>query len=125
MAMERRDFPRIESEASSEIVASDGSLYPTLALDISLTGLQLLCDRPTAERVAPKLLGTSPADKTEIVVRIRVYLKDRTKLRVQTRCRIMSVRSIGDDEFRIGLKYLDFHNDGYSHIERYVDEWLT
>ena len=120
---DRRDFPRIETEHSVEVVDSDGGVFPTLALDLSLTGMQLLCDSPTLERLLPG--GKLPeGEPPEIDVRLRLKLLDGTRSKIRANCQIMSVREIQDDEYRIGLKFSNFFGDSYHALEAYIDESL-
>jgi len=119
IAMERRNFPRLASDASVEIVAAGGHTYPAILADISLSGAQLLCDRPTAERVAPAGPGEI------ITIRMRLLRPDRSKLRIQAGCVIMAMREAGDDEIRLGVHYQTFDADSYAHLETFIDDWLT
>lgn len=123
MKDDRRDFPRIDTEHAAEVVDTDGSVFPVLALDLSLTGMQLLCDTPTVERLLP---GGQPQEDTqpEIDVRLRLHLRDGTKNKIRVHCRIMSVREVQHDEYRIGLKFNEFAGDSYLALEAYFDESL-
>lgn len=117
---DKRDYPRIQSEASVDLVTSDKSSYPALILDVSLAGAQLLCDRPTVEQA----INTQP--NQEITIRMRLKLRDRSTVRTQIKCRVMSVREVDTDEFRVGLKYSDFHDEkSYHALEAYVDDWSS
>lgn len=126
MSEDRRQFPRVAAEASLQLVLADGARVPALALDLSLTGVQVLCDRPTALRIWDKGDATrlTPADDVRSEVRMRLRCPDGRHLRVQAEVRVMSVREAGDDEYRVGLKYLEFHADHYDSLERFVDEWM-
>lgn len=125
MSQERRDFPRIETEHSVELVDEDGGVFPTLALDLSLTGMQLLCDQPTAERIAPGgTIDGSDGEPREFDVRLRVWLRDRSRQRLRIRCRLMAVREVQTDEYRIGMKFVGFEGNSYQMLEAYVDESL-
>lgn len=123
-ASDRRDFPRIETEHSVELVDAGGAVFPTLALDLSLTGMQLLCDEPTAERIAPG--GETRIDGTprELDVRLRIRLREAGGQRLKIGCQVMSVREVQPDEFRIGLKFVRFDGDSYHTLEAYIDETL-
>lgn len=117
--MERRNFPRLESDTSVELVAADGNTYPAILADISLSGAQLLCDQPTAERVAPGGPGEV------ITIRMRLLRPDRSKLRMQAQCEIVAVRAAEGDEVRLGVRYQDFDADSYVHLETFIDDWLA
>lgn len=123
-ASDRRDFPRIETEHSVELVEADGAIFPTLALDLSLTGMQLLCDGPTAERIAPGGETTVDGNPREFDVRLRIRLREGGGQRLKIGCQVMSVREVQDDEFRIGMKFTRFDGDSYHALEAYIDETL-
>lgn len=125
MSQERRDFPRIETEHSVELVDEDGSAFPTLALDLSLAGMQMLCDQPTAERIAPGgNIDACEGKSREFDVRLRIWLRDQSRHRLRIRCRLMTLREIQTDEYRIGMKFIGFEGDSYQILEAYVDESL-
>ncbi|HEX6927844.1 MAG TPA: PilZ domain-containing protein [Gammaproteobacteria bacterium] len=125
MSQDRRDFPRIETEHSVELVDADGGVFPTLALDLSLTGMQLLCDQPTAERIAPGGMTTgADGAPREFDVRVRIGLRDAGRQRLKIRCQLMSIREVQQDEIRIGVKFTRFEGDSYHLLEACIDESL-
>ena len=125
MSDDRRDFPRIETEHSVEIIDPDGASFPTLALDLSLTGMQLLCDQPTAARIAPAgNLREADGSPRELDVRLRVKLREGERERLKIRCQLMSLREVQQDEIRIGVKFIHFEGNSYHVLEAYIDESL-
>lgn len=120
---DRRDFPRIETEHSVEVVDADGGVFPALALDLSLTGMQLLCDEPTAKRLLPQG-SPDPQNPQKIDVRIRLKLRDGTRAKIRAEADMMSLRSNGEDDQRIGLRFRNFFGDSYHALESYIDESL-
>ena len=125
MSQERRDFPRIEEELSAELLDADDGVFPALILDISLTGAQLLCDKPTATHFAP---DGSPEETTgtprEVGVRLRVPLGDGGRAKIRAFGQLMAVREVGEDEYRFGIKFNRFEGDSYTALEAYIDETL-
>lgn len=125
MQAEKRNYPRVESDASVDIVTADGATYPAVVLDVSLTGAQLLCDRPTAEIIAPALHETGPQHQLTVTLRMRLKLRDRSTVRLQVLSDLVSVREMADDEYRLGLRYRNFRDrQSYQALESYVDDWL-
>ncbi|HEX5339826.1 MAG TPA: PilZ domain-containing protein [Gammaproteobacteria bacterium] len=124
MVEEKRAFDRIQTEHSIKIVATDGSTFPAIASNISLTGMLILCDEPTLTRITPHGAGTT-ADQ-DIRLRVRVNLPDvpdsRSKLGLFGR--IVSVRTGGADEYRIGVQFTDFEPGSYNALELYIDSHL-
>ena len=119
---ERRSYPRFSVEHSVELVDAAGGVFPTLTLDISLTGVQLLCDGPTAKRISPG--GEIPPGRP-IKVQVRMRLQDKRSaepIRVQVDCNVISLRQVEEDEYRVGLKFIDFHGRSYDQLETYIDQ---
>lgn len=124
MSEEKRAFDRIETEHSIRILGEDGSSFPAIAANISLTGLQILCDRPTLERITPHGVETKAIH--DVHVRVRVTLPDMpdNQAKLGVFARVMNVRASGQDEFRIGVQFTDFEPGSYNTLEHYIDAHL-
>jgi hypothetical protein len=124
MSEEKRTFDRIETEHSIRILCEDGNSFPGIAANISLTGLQILCDRPTMERISPHGLETKAVH--EVPIRVRVSLPDmpENQSKLGLFGQVMSVRAGGDDEFRVGVRFTDFEPGSYNALEHYLDTHL-
>ncbi|HET7922200.1 MAG TPA: PilZ domain-containing protein [Gammaproteobacteria bacterium] len=125
MVEEKRAFDRIQTEHSIKIVAADGSTFPAIASNISLTGMLILCDEPTLNRITPHGAATTTAQ--DVHVRVRMVLPDvpdsRSKLGLFGR--IISVRTGGNtDEYRIGIQFTDYEAGSYNALELYIDSRL-
>jgi hypothetical protein len=124
MSDEKRTFDRIETEHSIRILCEDGSSFPGIAANISLTGLQIVCDKPTLDRITPHGLETKASH--ELAIRVKVNLPDMPEnaSRLGLFGQIMSVRQGGDDEYRIGVRFTDFEPGSYNALEHYLDSHL-
>ncbi len=124
MSEEKRTFDRIETEHSIRIICEDGNSFPGIAANISLTGLQILCDRPTMERISSHGLETK-ADH-QVPIRVRVSLPDmpENQSKLGLFGQVMSVRAGGQDEFRVGVRFTDFEPGSYNALEHYLDSHL-
>lgn len=124
MSEEKRAFDRIETEHSIRIIGADGSSFPAIASNISLTGLQILCDRPTMERISPH--GPETRASHEVQIRVRVTLPDmpENQNKLGLFGRVVAVRPGGQDEFRIGVQFTDFEPGSYNALEHYLDMHL-
>ena len=124
MSEEKRTFDRIETEHSIRILCEDGNSFPGIAANISLTGLQILCDRPTMERISPHGLETK--GDHQVPIRVRVSLPDmpENQSKLGLFGQVMSVREGGQDEFRIGVRFTDFEPGSYNALEHYLDSHL-
>jgi hypothetical protein len=124
MAEEKRAFDRIETEHSIKIVAPDGSTFPAIASNISLTGMLILCDEPTLTRITPH--GAATTAENDVHVRVRVVLPDvpDSRSRLGLFGKIVSVRPGRPDEYRIGVQFTDFEPGSYNALELYIDSHL-
>jgi hypothetical protein len=124
MSEEKRTFDRIETEHSIRILCEDGNSFPGIAANISLTGLQILCDKPTMERISPHGLETKASH--EVPIRVRVSLPDmpENQSKLGLFGQVMSVRAGEQDEFRIGVRFTDFEPGSYNALEHYLDTHL-
>jgi PilZ domain len=124
MSEEKRTFDRIETEHSIRIIGDDGSTFPAIAANISLTGLQILCDKPTMARITPHGLQTNASLNVQIRVRVILPGMPESKGKLGLFGRVVSVRESGQDEFRIGVQFTDFEPGSYNALEHYLDTHL-
>lgn len=124
MTEEKRAFDRIEIDYSIRIIGEDGSSAPAIATNISMTGLQILCDTPTMQRIAPHGVETQPDH--EVMVHVRVLLPDKPgkESMLGLFARVVVVRASGPDEYRIGIHFTDYEPGSYDALERYIDAHL-
>jgi len=124
MSEEKRAFDRIETEHSIRIISEDGNSFPAIAANISLTGLQILCDQPTLERISPH--GTETKAIHEVMIRVRVTLPGLPDSHAKLGLfgRVVNVRASGQDEYRIGVQFTDFEPGSYNALEHYIDAHL-
>jgi len=118
---EKRAFDRIEIDYSIRIIGEDGSSTPAIAVNISMTGLQILCDTPTMQRITPNGVETKP--EHEVMVHVRVLLPDMPSQEstLGLFARVVVVRATGPDEYRIGIHFTDYEPGGYNTLEHYID----
>ena len=124
MSEEKRTFDRIETEHSIRIIGDDGSSFPAIAANISLTGLQILCDEPTMQRISPHGLETKATHDVQIRVRVMLPEVSANLDKLGLFGRVVSVRAGGQDEYRIGVQFTDFEPGSYNALEHYIDTHL-
>ena len=121
MSEEKRTFDRIETEHSIRIIGEDGSSFPAIAANISLTGLQILCDQPTMGRITPHGVDTKGTHNVQIRVRVVLPGVPESKGKLGLFGRVVSVRAGAGDEYRIGVQFTDFEPGSYNALESYLD----
>ena len=124
MSEEKRTFDRIETEHSIRIIGDDGSSFPAIAANISLTGLQILCDGPTMQRITSHGLETNSSHAVQVRVRVMLPEVSVSLDKLGLFGRVVSVRTGGQDEYRIGVQFTDFEPGSYNALEHYIDTHL-
>lgn len=124
MQQEKRTFRRIAVEHSIRVMEADGSILPAIAIDVSLTGMQILCDGPTMSRITPHSNQTNAGHGVRIHVRITLPDFPDNQGRLGLFGRVVAVRQNGEDEYRLGVQFTDFEPGTYNALETYIDSHL-
>lgn len=124
MQVEKRTFRRISADHSIRILETDGSTFAAIAVDVSLTGMQILCDGPTLARITPHGLQTNAGHGVRIHVRVILADFGDGQGRLGLYGRVVGVRQHDDDEFRLGIQFTDFEPGTYNILESYIDSHL-
>jgi len=120
---ERRLYKRFETDSAVEIITENGRQHEARALNISLAGMQLRCDRDVMSEIAPKGEKTTPDQSP--VVRIRFALpRAGDKPQVHADVRVMLVRRVSERDYHIHVQYEFFQGNGYNELEDFVDAML-
>jgi len=123
--MDRRNYPRIYTHFPAELVAGGKRAADrVLAVDVSITGLQVVCDRRVAERVVSKADPRKAGDAKPVQVRVALPLKDGTHVKVDVRCKVRTLRQHINEEYRLGLEYEFFEGKSYGALEAFIDDWV-
>jgi c-di-GMP-binding flagellar brake protein YcgR len=123
--MDRRNYPRLYTHFPAELVAGGKrAVDRVLAIDVSITGLQVVCDRRVAERVVPKADPRKVDAAKPVQVRVVLPLKDGTHVEVDVRCKVRTVREHINSEYRLGLEYDYFEGKSYNALEAFIDDWV-
>lgn len=124
MQVEKRTFRRITADHSIRILESDGTTFPAVAIDISLTGMQILCDGPTLSRITPHGVQTNAGHGVRIHVRLTLTEPGDSNERLGLYGRVVGIRQRGEDEYRLGVQFTDFEPGTYNTLETYIDAHL-
>lgn len=124
MTEEKRAFDRIEIEHSIRLIGEGGDSTPAIAANISMTGLQILCDTPTMQRITPHGVETTLAQEVMVHVRVLVPGKPGKETTLGLFARVVVVRATGPDEYRIGVQFTDYEPGSYDALEHYIDAHL-
>lgn len=122
-AAERRLYKRFDTDSPVDIISEEGAGYQARAMNISLAGMQLRCDRDTVKDIAPRGEKTTPDQSP--VARVRFALPragDRPEIEADVR--VVLVRRISEREYHVHLQYEFFQGNGYNELEDFVDAML-
>lgn len=119
MDIEKRQYPRVAMDESVQIVNADGGALPAVAVDVSLLGMQLLCDAATVQRITDCL--TESGDET---LHIRLPLTA-DESGINAYCRVVYLRHLPEDECRVGLQYTRFSDASYDRLECLIDQRVS
>ena len=124
--MERRSYPRLHTRFPAELVAGGKrAIDRVLATDVSITGLQVVCDARVAGRVVPKAEKGKLRDSKPVQLSVTLPLRDGTHVKVEARCTVRAVREDEFGEYCIGLEYEFFEGKSYNALEAFIDDWVS
>ncbi len=123
--MERRNYPRLHTRFPAEVLAGGKrAIDRALATDVSITGLQLVCDARVANRVVEKAEKGKVKTAKAVLIRVNLPLRDGSHVRVEVRCKVRALRKAEDDSYRVGLEYEFFEGQSYAALEAFIDDWV-
>lgn len=117
----QRHHPRVSVELPVTITPPDGGILRAATIDLSITGLQLRLDATAMRRLSPGSWPPSPPLGELYQARLALGA-DETAVGVTFRSRVVSVRRVAQDEFRIGLLFTTLTEADRAALERYLAE---
>jgi len=104
---DRRLFPRFDVILPVKL-STEGGTVEANVFDISMGGMQLGCDREAAEILVPTHNQVvNPGQNLVVTASFRCPGGNG----VSVKCRLVVSRRISNNEFRIGMEYMEFASD--------------
>ncbi len=125
MTKYRREYPRISGELQVEIQPGSGALVHATAVNISYAGLQLVCDQDTVKSLLAGGLRAPPGERLEIAIQLVPASQEGVSATVKADCRTVFTRRVSEREYRIGVSFHEFEEDGYELLESYIDAYMS
>jgi hypothetical protein len=122
MKKEQRRYPRIQVNLPVEIVTATGDALSATATNISLSGLELTCDRWTAHCITPKGHRTTPDQNIQAHLRLGLPSTSSSPVIVDVQSKVIVCRRFAADEYRIGVQYSRFEGDGFTNLKSYIQD---
>ena len=121
MIPERRRHPRFETSLSCQLVLADDEVYEAAINSLSVGGLQFVCDRVTALRIAPK--GHASELGPDSVVRVRLPLHPNAPEMdwAELSTRVSMVRRLAQNSYCFHVEYSDIGDDALESLAVYLD----
>lgn len=118
---ERRRSQRYAVELPIDIVLQDGTVLPVVACDISRKGLQFRCDSWIADEIEPRGIQNHPLDAISVKAVTDFPDMGKYNSRLYARCRIVVARRLSQEEYLLGLEFIDFENGSDRLLERFMN----
>lgn len=110
LPFERRNLRRHIVNLPIELVLADGTILPVQASNISAKGMQFRCDSWVADAIEPRGIQNHPLDQIKLKAITDLPNMEKYRSRLYARCRIVVARRLSQDEYLIGLEFIDFEN---------------
>jgi c-di-GMP-binding flagellar brake protein YcgR len=119
---ERRSTQRYRVKLPVELILEDGTVLPVESTDISNRGLQFRCDSWVADEIEPRGIQNHPLDQIRLKAVTDFPGMDKYNSRLYARCRIVVARRLSQDEYILGIEFIDFENGSDRLLERYIKQ---
>ena len=121
----RREHPRVNLSLPIQVIRANGVVIHSTIFSLSRDGLQLSCDHQTARLIIPKLQQKLAVEPVQIHVRFRLPLSSRPPVEIDVHCLAKYVRRTSQDNYHIGLNYVDLDDDDIDGLDRYIEERMV
>jgi len=117
---DRRQSFRHPVKLQIDLVLGDGSILPVEASGISANGLQFRCDDWLANEIEPRGIQNHPLDRIRIKVVADLPISGENKL--YARCKVVVARRLSQEEYILGLEFVDFEKSSEKVLQRFIKE---
>ena len=122
MSYERRSAHRFKVSFPVELVLGDGSVLPVEACDISESGLQFRCDSWVADEIEPRGIQNHPLDQIRLKAVADIPYPANKDAKLYARCRVVVARRLSQEEYLLGIEFIDFENGSESRLKEFVKQ---
>lgn len=122
---DRRSLPRVTLRSPGQVILGDGSTVKVIVHDVSRDGLQIRCDKATAQAINPSGRSIQDgADAPEVQVVFEVPLRE-GRGRVRVRGTLMYFALIAPHIAAFGMRFKSISRSGVEHLRAVVAEALN
>lgn len=120
---ERRQSPRYEIDLSADVVLDDGVVLPVTALNISSTGLKVVCDSWVTDQIEPRGIQVHAVSHIHFKTIIELPITGGGE-KIYVNCRILSLQRLSQNRFMLNLVFTGFEGSSESVLGRFLEEVL-
>ena len=122
ISYERRSAHRYKVNFPVELVLEDGSVLPVEACDLSESGLQFRCDSWVADEIEPRGIQNHPLDQIRLKAIADIPYPENQEAKLYARCRVVVARRLSQEEYLLGIEFIDFENGSESRLKEYIKQ---
>ncbi len=119
---ERRHSLRHEIRLAVDLVLADGTILPVESLNISATGIQVLCDKWVTDAIEPRGIQTHPVSQIKLKV-VTELPSNHGKNKLYAYCKIVSAQRLSQDEYTLSLAYTGFENNSENALDLFLAQY--
>ena len=119
---ERRAAHRFKVKLPVELILEDGTVIPVEASDISTRGLQFSCDSWIADEIEPRGIQNHPLDQIRLKAVADFPGMENNNSKLYARCRVVAARRLSQDEYLLGIEFIDFENGSERVLENFIKQ---
>lgn len=120
VGMEKRFYPRVETNLSAVIANDAGVRVHVVALDASSEGICVECNASETGMITPEGNSLCEDWPVELLVWLNLPDEDVGSVQIEVRCRVAFTRRTENDRCKIGLRYLDLEKTDYDRLIRFI-----
>lgn len=117
---ERRGSHRFKVNLPVELVLEDGTVLPVVACDISANGLQFRCDSWLADEIEPRGIQNHTLDQIRLKAVAEIPNHENPDAKLYARCRLVVARRLSQEEYLLGIEFIDFENGSEIHLLNFI-----
>ncbi len=119
---ERRHSLRHEIKLAVDLVLTDGVILPVESLNISATGIQVLCDKWVTDEIEPR--GIQSHSIRQIKLKAVTELPGKSgKNKLYAYCKIISAQRRSQNEYTLSLVYTCFENNSETALNNFLAQY--
>lgn len=118
-SIERRAFLRYRKAIPVCLEASDGAVFDIVTRDISLGGMQIVCDSTMLNRMLSKGIKTAPGD--QVFIQAKLQFPDPAES-VLLKSHVMGVLRMAENEFSIRFSFVDTSSGQQDQLQRLLNQ---